>query len=126
MKIKYNSCKVKQNKFGSCTFFLTTFLEIAVYPVHNFRPHVAVKVKFTAPLLLACIFFLSLSLFFFSLMIYLFSLYTNRLQILQTHCFQFLLSLSIALIREIENHVFAGKKCVEINVACHDVKKPSI
>ena len=36
----------------------------------------------------------------------------NRLQILHKHCFQFLLALTIAPIREIENHVFAEKKNV--------------
>ena len=89
---KIQSCKVKQNQFGSCTFFPTTLLKTAVYPVHDFRRHVAVKVKFTAPLLLACFFFsFSFVSFFlsFSLTICLFSLYTNRLQILHKHCFNF-------------------------------------
>ena len=98
---------------------------INVYPEHNQRPHVAVKVKFTAPLLLACIFFLFL-FFFFSLTLYLFSLYADRLQILHKHCFQFLLALTIAPIREIENHVFAEKNCVEIKLRVVTSTNPQV
>ena len=106
-------------------FFPTT---LAVYPVHNLRPHVAVKVKFTAPLLLACIFSFSFSFFFFfffffPLTIYLFSLYANRLQILHKHCFQFLLALTA--LQEKLKTMFLQKKMCRDQVACRDVNKPS-
>ena len=96
-----------------------------VYPAHNLRPHVAVKVKFTAPLLLASIFsFFSLSVFL--LTIYIFSLYANRLQVLHKYCFRFLLALTIAPMREIEKHVFAEKKCVEIKLLVVTSTNPQV
>ena len=83
----------------------------------------AVKVKFTAPLLLACIFsFFS----FFSLTIHLFSLYANRLQVLHKYCFRFLLALAIAPMREIEKHVFAEKRCVEIKLRVVTSTNPEV
>ena len=97
-----------------------------VYPEHNLRPHVAVKVKLTARLLLACIFFLFFFFFFFSLTIYVFSFYANRLQILHKHYFQFLLALTIAPIRGTKNHVFAEKKRVEIKLRVVTSTNPQV
>ena len=94
-----------------------------VYPEHNQRPHVVVKVKFTE-VKFTCIFFFFL--FFFSLTIYLFSLYDNRLQILHKYCFRFLLALTIAPMREIEKHVFAEKKCVEIKLGVVTSTNPQV
>ena len=68
----------------------------------------------------------SLEAIFFSLTIYFFSLYANRLQILHKHCFQFLLALTIAPIREIENYVFAEKKCVEIKMRVVTSTNPQV
>ena len=83
------------------------------------------KVKFTAPLLLASIFsFFSLSVFL--LTIYIFSLYANRLQVLHKYCFRFLLALTIAPMREIEKHVFAEKKCVEIKLLVVTSTNPQV
>ena len=56
---------------------------------------------------------------------YFFSLYANRLQILHKHCFQFLLALTIAPIRDISKLCFCRKKMCRSQVACRDVDKPS-
>ena len=129
MKIKYNHVKLSKMCLALIYFLLDMInspnrSNATMYTRNITSAHMSQWKWSSLHLYCWLAFFSFFFFFFFQLTIYLFSLYADRLQILHTHYFQFLLALSIAPIREIENHVFAGKKLCRNQVACRDVDKP--